>query len=53
MTEVSRTDLYACKDALYSFCDGPCDRCPFQIDGTCKADLIVAVLEERMNGEEG
>jgi hypothetical protein len=45
-------DFHAIKDALYSFCDEGCRKCPLKIDGDCKADLIVAVLEERMNGEE-
>jgi hypothetical protein len=52
MTEISRADVYACSEALYSFCDAGCWRCPFKIDGDCKSDLIVAILEERVNGEE-
>jgi hypothetical protein len=52
MTEISRADVEACSEALYSLCDGECRRCPFEIDGVCKSDLIVAILEERMNGEE-
>jgi hypothetical protein len=51
-THISRADAYACSEALYSFCDGGCRRCPFKIDGDCKSDLIVAILEERMNEEE-
>jgi hypothetical protein len=52
MTDVRRDDFYEIKDALYMLCDGGCRRCPFKINGDCKADLIVAVLEERMNGED-
>jgi hypothetical protein len=52
MTEISRDDVSACAEALYSFCDGGCRRRPFKIDGGCKSDLIAAILEERMNEEE-
>jgi hypothetical protein len=52
MTQISRADVYACSEALYSFCDGGCRRCPFKIDGDCKSDLIAAILEERMDEEE-
>jgi hypothetical protein len=52
MTKISREDFFTCAEALYSFCDAPCDRCPFSVEGSCKAALIATVLAERMNGEE-
>jgi hypothetical protein len=52
MTRISGDDVVSVSEALYSFCDGGCRRCPFKIDGDCKSDLIVAILEERMHEEE-
>jgi hypothetical protein len=52
MTQISRSDVVSVLEALYSFCNSGCRRCPFKIDGDCKSDLIIAILEERMNGEE-
>jgi hypothetical protein len=51
MTEISSDDYYACMEALYSFCEGPCDKCPFRI-GICIADFIASVLDEHVNEVE-
>jgi hypothetical protein len=40
MAKISRADVYACSEALYSFCDAGRRRCPFKIDVDCKSDLI-------------
>jgi hypothetical protein len=53
MTKVGRDKYEAVNSDLSSFCDAPCNRCPFIGEREeCVAELTPTVLSEHVDGEE-